>query len=130
MGEHLGSQSFFYPGLTRQQNLTSIESSLPAFSTLVDDRGFKNFFAYTLNNRPQLIGTTSTSAKASFSYKNLLPNSEFDNFTSYLGKFFNNKFLNNLRYTPLDDIHTNAPKFKPFWSDNVFNNSRTNKSVD
>ena len=60
------NQDTYQYGSARQHNYSSLNSFLPAFSTLVDNNSFKKFFEYSLN-------TTSTNSSVS------LNNNFFDN---------------------------------------------------
>jgi hypothetical protein len=63
---NLNHDNYFY-GNPRQHNLTSLDSFLPSFSTLVNKNGLKKFINYSLNiESSELINSSSNFFKSNF----------------------------------------------------------------
>jgi len=89
------NNSYTY-GMDRQHNYTSLNSTLPMFSTLIDNNSIDKFFSYNLNTKNNNIGSTSLNRLA-YNTNNSELESTITNFNKLLPLYF--KRLNGLDFS-------------------------------
>jgi hypothetical protein len=89
------NNSYTY-GMDRQHNYTSLNSTLPMFSTLIDNNSIDKFFSYNLNTKNKNIDSTSLN-RLSYNTNNSELESTITNFNKLLPLNF--KRLNGLDFS-------------------------------
>jgi len=90
------NNSYTY-GMDRQHNYTSLNSTLPMFSTLIDKGSVDKFFSYNLNTLNNNINSTSLNRLSYSDNKGIAYENIINNFNKLLPTTFNR--LNNLDFS-------------------------------
>jgi hypothetical protein len=119
--DYLNNNSYAY-GTKRQHNFSSIDSTLPSFSTLVDKAGFNKFFNYSLNTFDQKNNLTNSILPFT-----TVPNSNNEPKYTLDGSFLLN--LKNIIDLPLNGTGGDNI-FLSKWISQFYNNYNLNNTTD